>query len=159
MRTPVPNHTMSIETLHPLQKLWRCKGSFLFQSLIKSFMGSNFKMANSSSKMKRYAFIFLSKVHSLGPNIYSLETWNALVQQQNEEMSKEIGLLILIFFTIRLLVVQKNWSGAPLYCTTPVKISSAAVRWCGALSLSPRWTLLTQPLIMSEHRTDDATTP
>ena len=137
------NYTLCPEFQNPVQKLWglfrqiaACKVKLwsslkflaqqhlFFQRLIKGFLDSNLEMANNCSKMKGYVsvcfewFFFWDKKMCLEDKF-----WNALEQQQNKELFKEIGILTLNFF----LLVQR-------WC---IKIwSTSKKEWCGA---APVW--------------------
>ena len=78
----------------------------------KMFYGFKFWIGYSYSKIKGYAFIVLWRIHFLGPNVWFLESkfWNALEQQQNEELPKEIVILIVNLSLSVHWWSKKNWS-------------------------------------------------
>ena len=79
LHCPVPLETLDYTSAHWSSQKSAQHQQICIQILIKGFIDSNFEMAQSSSKMKEYASIFLWRIHFLGSKVCFLESkiWTA----------------------------------------------------------------------------------
>ena len=79
LHCPVPLEMLDYTSAHWSSQKSAQHQQICIQILIKGFIDSNFEMAQSSSKMKEYASIFLWRIHFLGSKVCFLESkiWTA----------------------------------------------------------------------------------